>query len=90
MPCTTPETCFTSDELRAGKGTTEERIEDIYERLDLFADKTAAALAHLAVAIVELHRPTRWDRFKQWFRDNVYDGEPVRFTYVPGQDDRSL
>jgi hypothetical protein len=53
--------------------------------LEALADRTARGLAHLAVAITELRRPTlraRISRIVAWLRANVYAGTPI-FTHTP-------
>jgi hypothetical protein len=55
--------------------------------LEALADRTARGLAHLAVAIVELRRPTLHERVSAWFRDYVYNGAPI-FTPHTERDDR--
>jgi hypothetical protein len=50
--------------------------------LEALADRTARGLAHLAVAITELRRPTLRARIVAWLRANVYSGTPI-FTHTP-------
>jgi hypothetical protein len=65
------------EELAEFAGNTVSEVERLDARITELAEKTAQGLAHLAVAIVELRRPTRWERFVAWFRENIYDGTPV-------------
>jgi hypothetical protein len=60
------------------------RVEAAATQVDLeaLADRTARGLAHLAVALTELRRPTRRARVVAWMRANVYAGTPI-FTHTP-------
>jgi hypothetical protein len=55
--------------------------------LEALADRTARGLASLAVALVELRRPTFRERVSAWFRTYVYNGVPI-FTPHTERDDR--
>lgn len=67
-----------SREQRSDISTLLERTERIAQTISVIA----LTLVDFRERIVMLERPSRWERFRAWFREIIYDGRPI-FTHTP-------